>query len=156
MISEFVIWLVLLSNNLYEEAEWHRPVPEDNTVVLADLRLFGVKSYSEAQAILKQAMDQKNILQPQVFTWNQPYTFRQWDQETEKRITCWRLLTSAFVIPSHSRYLERTDTGEMIERWQRDTWTNPWRVRNLIQLKKLIGDENFYSGTMPSPFAQYR
>lgn len=143
-----VLTLCLAAEWEYREALMQTPIAgTSRELVAADVRRFRVLSSAEAARNLRVAQSHENYFDGEVQTYNTPARYRQWREECWWRQQCWRELAVALDDTyQHTPWYRGRSVPERIA----------YRVEALEALRRLLGEEAFWAGYMPSPTPSYR
>lgn len=109
--------------------------PRFPMVCLEDTRQFGIDPASCRRTWLDSRMHKNLMLVTVAGGWNNtPDVCRLWEEECDWRERCWYLLDDAMyaILPLSTK------------------------LKSLDELRRLIGDADYYGGRMPAPFPSYR
>ncbi len=109
------------------------PVPCDGEVSLSDGDRFAM-SAETARYLWKVSHAHADVMRPKLIGWNDANALAAWELECVYRERCYYLLDDVLYcrLPVASK------------------------LNSLRRLKQLLGDEMYFSGTMPSPVCSYR
>lgn len=144
-----------------EHNRWEMQTPwagTDREIVVADVTLFRVKSHEEATRIWKNADRQAEELNEQVKTWNTQRKYQEWIAECQQRSMAWYYLSKALHPPGRfNEMIVCEDPWLFGGKYSIEITITNWdRVQALYELRKIIGDDAFYSGQMPNPMPTYK
>lgn len=111
------------------------PTPEEmQGIRLTDGLDFGV-SFEAVRQLWYMTSRNADSMRATVTANNHPEDVYRWEEEVRWRSRCWYLLDDVINCPNLTR--ER-------------------KLQSLAELKRLIGDEDYYAGRMPGPTPKYR